>query len=680
MAPTLDEAHVRDILRVLCRRHILFRELTLYHLVIAAGAKGVNSATILKVLELTQAQHRGLMASLAVRINDTPRELFQHDRPGLGFLFEVQWLRNQMLYTARPELIEAFARLPKLDALVRAATAVVTTARAQSFSLPKGIKADPPVKPNETQAPPVTTVSAFSEVLDSLYEAGLHYPSELVANFVLALQTKRFAILTGISGTGKTRIAQALAGRYARRGVRTRPVEITDPRAALMTVMPYMRKYTRFILPKDLVIQWPWLANLKGGGEHITVRFNGGQHRCSVYGDTAVAVLLTGPARIWFLATFEQIGLPFVVRLEGPEEEPTGIRIEQVTQEVVQDTRPENYDVVAVRPDWTDSRGLLGYFNPITGGYVTTPFLRLVLRAQREFERARDADKKVEPAPFFIVLDEMNLARVEHYFSDFLSALESGEAIALHDVESLESGEAEVEALAVPKRLSVPPNLYFVGTVNVDESTYMFSPKVLDRAFTIELNEVHLRSFGERPEWSDALDLKRWSGRLDPDATRKPNRDDWVAFGKLQKGALRDQLVALHDILAFEHRHFGYRVANEVARFVLLAVSQAKDAEQAGWDALDLAILQKVLVKLHGTQQELSELLDDLLRFTLEGATPDTACVLTDWKPVRETGELSRNQTDDEDEPATALFARSAKKLWRMRKRLRAQGFTAWIE
>ena len=93
----------------------------------------------------------------------------------------------------------------------------------------------------------------------------------------------------------------------------------------------------------------------------------------------------------------------------------------------------------------------------------------------------------------------MNLARVEHYFSDFLSALESGEPIPLHEDEAVEDGESE-SGPQVPRELRVPGNVLFTGTVNVDETTYMFSPKVLDRAFTIEFDQVDLGGFRGRQE------------------------------------------------------------------------------------------------------------------------------------------------------------------------------------
>jgi len=672
----IDNTKVRDILRVLCLYGITRPQLALLHLLLAADDKGVESSAVKEMLDFDPSQHRGLMASLAKRVNHAPRELQQHDKPGNDFLLEVDSTRSPTTYRARPELAEAIHRLPELDKLLRSSREEVLASPELRFELPDEIDPKPPIEAGEASRS-ARNGGAFAEVLADLLGDGLHYPSELVANFVLALQTKRFAILTGISGTGKTRIAQALARRYARRGRQKRPVPVDDPRAVVVSVKPYMLKNTRFIVPRDLVIQWPWLAGLEGGGQRVRVRWAGGEHHCAVYADTAREILLSGAARLWFRENLGEIGTPFVIRLEGSEEDPEGLWLAPVEQEVVIDPTPENYDVVAVRPDWTDSRGLLGYFNPITERYVTTPFLRLLLRAVKEYERATEDDQ--QPEPYFVLLDEMNLARVEHYFSDFLSAMESGEPIALHDVEALQEGEGEVEALAVPKKVEVPPNLFFVGTVNVDESTYMFSPKVLDRAFTIELNEVHLHTYGGQPEWSDDLDLARWSGRLDPEATRKPNREDWVAFGALEDGALREQLLALHDLLAGENRHFGYRVANEVARFVNLAVEQAKDAEQTGWVALDLAILQKVLVKLHGTQAELGRLLDQLQRFTLGGIKGRDQVDLDAWR-LDSDGELVLPATEEDAEEGTVLFPRAAMKLWRMRRRLRDQGFTAWIE
>jgi 5-methylcytosine-specific restriction endonuclease McrBC GTP-binding regulatory subunit McrB len=139
-----------------------------------------------------------------------------------------------------------------------------------------------------------------------------------------------------------------------------------------------------------------------------------------------------------------------------------------------------------------------------------------------------------EPAPFFLILDEMNLARVEHSFSDFLSSLESGEPLLLHDHES-PGGDDAGEPLTVPAHLKIHENVFFTGTVNIDETTYMFSPKVLDRAFTLELNEVNLATFGQHEpddgRETPPLFLPRFPGYLTYD--HQPNRTDWELFGQL---------------------------------------------------------------------------------------------------------------------------------------------------
>ncbi len=352
-----------------------------------------------------------------------------------------------------------------------------------------------------------------------------------------------------------------------------------------------------------------------------------------------------------------------------------------------------------MRPDWTDNRGLLGYHNPLTGDYAATPFLRLLLRAHEEEQAARAEDRP--PRPFFVVLDEMNLARVEHYFSDFLSAMESGESLELHDDERIARGETD-EATPVPRRLPIPANIFFTGTVNVDETTYLFSPKVLDRAFTLEFNRVDLRTFGTEADFppgangaeqtgglssadtapATSFDLVNFPGILR--STGRPEMTDWDNFGALHDGQLRAQVIDLHELLAAEGRHFGYRVANEIARFVTLAARQAGDDPATLQTALDLAILQKVLPKFHGTQQELGDLLTALFDFAVAGrrrALPEPSDQLPlAWRLERDRlvpAAVGATVTDAASAPA---LPRTAAKLWGMLKRLRQQGFASFIE
>src|SRR3972149_1889437 len=162
--------------------------------------------------------------------------------------------------------------------------------------------------------------------------------------------------------------------------------------------------------------------------------------------------------------------------------------------------RERRYAFVPVRPDWMDNRGLLGYYHLLAETYHTTPVLRLLLEAE-----------KYPGKPYFVILDEMNLAKVEQYFSDFLSIMESrtagnlqGEPLDLHSVAKAETQDG----LLIPQKLCIPPNVYFTGTVNVDESTYMFSPKVLDRANVIEFNDVDLVNYEKGIASADGCVLK----------------------------------------------------------------------------------------------------------------------------------------------------------------------------
>lgn len=131
-----------------------------------------------------------------------------------------------------------------------------------------------------------------------------------------------------------------------------------------------------------------------------------------------------------------------------------------------------------MRPDWSDSSDLLGYVN-IQGEFQERPLIQVLEKA------AGNPDK-----PYFVVLDEMNLARVEYYFSDFLSVIESRKWEGREIVTS-----AVLPESIVGKRITIPSNVYVIGTVNMDETTHPLSKKVLDRANTIEFNQVKLDSF-----------------------------------------------------------------------------------------------------------------------------------------------------------------------------------------
>jgi hypothetical protein len=211
----------------------------------------------------------------------------------------------------------------------------------------------------------------------------------------------------------------------------------------------------------------------------------------------------------------------------------------------------------------------------------------------------------------------------------------------------------------------------------------MFSPKVLDRAFTIEFNDVDLSSFGVPPTGEMASGAGLRVGRLPATIKQlgKPDLADWQAFGELEGGDLRQAVVELNDILTDETRHFGYRVANEIARFVRLAAEQTDGSGDSLWAAFDLAVLQKVLPKFHGTQQELEEPLRNLFAFAVHGSAAASGANLTEielaWRLRR--GQLERVEDMGADDELPRL-PRTAAKVRRMLERVRRQGFTAYVE
>jgi 5-methylcytosine-specific restriction endonuclease McrBC GTP-binding regulatory subunit McrB len=266
----------------------------------------------------------------------------------------------------------------------------------------------------------------------------------------------------------------------------------------------------------------------------------------------------------------------------------------------------ESTAFVPVRPDWTDNSHLLGWYNAIAERYETTPVLDLIIKAS-------DAPA----APHFIILDEMNIAKVEHYFSDFLGCMESRwidvddrvrqEPIHLHShVADYEAGEGSV---SIPPWLDLPLNVYVVGTVNVDESTYMFSPKVLDRANVIEFNDVCLDPDSQMREStladpktpgssgfvlrSDVNPVELLSGY-----TPAPPKL-WIRM-KDEMPEHFELLLEVHEALRPYYLHFGYRVANEIAAFMLNTRKYCADGDDALSSTFDLQVLQKILPKMHG--------------------------------------------------------------------------------
>ncbi|SNT21697.1 MULTISPECIES: McrB family protein [unclassified Azospirillum] len=220
--------------------------------------------------------------------------------------------------------------------------------------------------------------------------------------------------------------------------------------------------------------------------------------------------------------------------------------------------------VCPVRPEWTDPTGLTGYYDVLSNRYVVPPFLEAVLLATAH----RDS-------PVFVVLDEMNLARVEYYFSDVLSCIETGEALQLHSSGVPLEGST---GTSIPAELTLPPNLYITGTINIDETTSPVSDKVLDRAHVIDMSAVDLAGFLAELE----------------------SRDQSLTAART---ACESHLLAAHKLMATHGLGFGYRVAEEVVRYHMFS-AQHFNADPAG--VTDDLMVQKILVKLRGAERQRS--------------------------------------------------------------------------
>lgn len=545
--------------------------------------------------------------------------------------------------------------------------------------------------------------SAESGIYEFLEQRGLRFPSELITTYLLSLKTKPFVILSGISGTGKTKLAQAVAD-WA--GVDKLEIEQEEPATSAKEsawewtyqLQPYNFNHRKVVLARE----WEDLFDRPDSGTtSLRILFEGQEFAGSL------GVVLPKGRRLYELRLGHEFGQKLVAEFKpgdfvriavDRQAEGQDVKFERVSKRLTKRTETiRRYDFVSVRPDWLDGKEVLGFYSVLTEEYVARPFLRLLLQAHRDPEK-----------PFFAILDEMNLARVEHYFADLLSATESRrvtadggveqEAVYLHDTptcialdapdgwerppqcKSCRGTDTEVAACPlwfdgvqlVPPRLKIPRNVHVTGTVNIDETTHQFSPKVLDRANVIEFNQV---------------DLAGTDGSLDGEYVLKDGHIDLGAEGVATlddlnnaKKVVRDALLGLSAILEPFNLHFGYRVANEVALYVAHAEEYVGEASVP--TAIDLQVLQKVLPKFHGSKQRLLVPLWRLLVFTVFGLVDASDfrdedfrridAALSSGAPVPVPGK--------EKETAQPRMPRSARKLARMLRTLKEQGFVSFIE
>ncbi len=382
------------------------------------------------------------------------------------------------------------------------------------------------------------------------------------------------------------------------------------------------------------------------------------------------------------------------------------------------------FELVPIGPDWTSPKKLLGYRTPFGSertradgsrtneSYEITQTLRIVLRA---------CNPKATKVPHFLVFDEMNLSHVERYFAPFLSLMEASniledgenapiidrQALAviseLLDLEDKDSPEAESARLLYKNEqaLTLPPNLFYVGTVNVDETTYMFSPKVLDRAHVLEIRALTPSQYASGATQDATIDLAHANTLL-----REAIDDREAGEGRLaDPSAVLDSLVSKHAVDATELAkckeltlqvldgcfhllaptgfEFGYRVVKEVHSYLLvwikaqLAMGATSTAVLGAWvDGLDRALLQKVLPKIHGNRSALSDSLKALAAFLSGG---DAQSIPAAKYTLGVDAVVGIDTGKGVSLPAGSSFKMSTAKLLSMHDRLVARNYVSFV-
>ncbi|WP_339225770.1 DUF3578 domain-containing protein [Paenibacillus sp. FSL H7-0357] len=325
------------------------------------------------------------------------------------------------------------------------------------------------------------------------------------------------------------------------------------------------------------------------------------------------------------------------------------------------------FTLIPVRPDWSDPADLLGY-KDLSGRFQPGPITKVFVEARQPENQHK---------PYFICLDEMNLARVEHYFSDLLSVMETQEwregKITTQDLISptlLDTLEDQEEYGS----LGIPENVFSIGTVNMDETTHPFSKKVLDRASTLEFNYINLEQYpdlGEQVEASDSFDAAELNHLF--------LRSDYLqlvdAYDVNKELVVRttERLVKINALLEDIHAHVGFRVRDAICFYMIYNDRYKLMSEE---EAFDWQLLQKILPRIQGSHSSVRRVLLSLIK----GAIGSGAGVTVNIEELKEDARPLYMRWAAGQTPPTAKHPQTARKLAFMLRRLEEDGFTSfWL-
>jgi MoxR-like ATPase len=486
------------------------------------------------------------------------------------------------------------------------------------------------IEENQSLVPNQVTNEDFdiTKFISDINKTGLVFSEKMIFRFISSLLSKRFLLLTGLSGSGKTKLAQSFVN------------WITGKHSSTFLLLKEALKSERIIQNYKIHSISPHFIEI-----------------INISGSTGKIIPLPTSAIYEWYNSFVKGAID---SNDDPKEKRHEIgeksiyqkylhgfygelfKISSVMYEInqkVADNFIEQYKIIPVGADWTNRDQLIGFPNAMNQEeyiFPDTGALNLIMDAINNPSH-----------PFFLILDEMNMSHVERYFSDFLSAMESNDKIHLHDKDEL--------LHILPKNILLPNNLFIIGTVNIDETTYMFSPKVLDRANVLEfrVDEDEMKTFFNDMQ---EVNIDTLSGEGIPMSRSFLDRSLIPVLDESQK--LRDELIPFFNKLQEAGAEFGYRTAFEISTFIKKCSDLVND-KMTRDEIVDAAIMQKLLPKLHGSRNKIERILKDLGMLCLEN---------------------SDNQDFSESDPQKIKYPVSYEKLQRMHKRVIADGFTSYAE
>ena len=358
--------------------------------------------------------------------------------------------------------------------------------------------------------------------------------------------------------------------------------------------------------------------------------------------------------------------------------------------------RPENFELIQVKPNWHNSMDVIGYLSNMNGAhYEFTPFVKFIVKAWCN-----------PTIPFFLCLDEMNLAPVEEYFAEFLSAIESrgfdkgeymtdpiikpfdefGNGVSVSMINSLndslkEAMGSDVENHLRTKGLTLPPNLIVIGTVNMDETTFSFSRKVLDRAMSIEMNEVNYDSF-----LNDATDdelkaiVEEFGEELNKLLVNRYIHAKEVVVDLDKATDVIKYLQTINNLLEGTPFKLGYRAANEALIYLQSTIDFGMDNFA---QAMDNFTLMKILSRIEGDESKLriTESNADNERLAKAGLNRsdlgDNPTILQALRAII-VNQLSESPTTEDGEETKSVELKSIKKIDQMISQLNRDHFVSY--